>query len=196
VEKIAASEHRFYILIEKATFSICILKVENMIVAVANAAILSLWNADKEAIGKSLYQIIPEASEQVFAELLSDVFKTGDTHYGNEVSAYISRAGEIQETMYFNFVYYPCHEDDGTIGDVIVQAINVTEQVLARKKVEKSEAQLRTLIEAAPVAIGVFIGRDLIIENPSREFIDIVGKGSGIAGKRLTEVMPELGEHG
>ncbi|MBA4167065.1 MAG: PAS domain-containing protein, partial [Chitinophagaceae bacterium] len=57
---------------------------------------------------------------------------------------------------------------------------------------QQSEAKFRTVISSAPVGIGVFLGRDLIIDMPNQVFIDIVGKGPDITGKRLREVMPEL----
>ncbi len=74
---------------------------------------------------------------------------------------------------------------NGTLQDV-------TEQVLTSKKIEKSEAKLRSIMAAAPAGIGLFVGRDLIIEMPNQTFIDFVGKGPDIIGKQLRDVMPEL----
>lgn len=74
---------------------------------------------------------------------------------------------------------------NGTLQDV-------TQQVLSRKKLEMSEAKLSSIIASAPAGIGLFMGRDLIIEMPNQTFVDIVGKGWGIVGKPLREAMPEL----
>jgi len=73
-----------------------------------------------------------------------------------------------------------------------VIATDVTNQVLSRREVEQSEAKMQSIIAAAPAGIGLFVGRDLIIENPNQTFIDIVGKGPGIEGMPLREAMPEL----
>jgi PAS domain S-box-containing protein len=74
---------------------------------------------------------------------------------------------------------------NGTLQDV-------TDQVTARKKIEQSEAKLSSIIASAPAGIGLFVGRDLIIEMPNQTFIDIVGKGWDVVGKPLREAMPEL----
>ncbi|QJD79571.1 PAS domain-containing sensor histidine kinase [Spirosoma rhododendri] len=71
-------------------------------------------------------------------------------------------------------------------------AQEVTQQVVAHRKLEESEAKLRSLIAAAPAGIGLFVGRDLVIEYPNQTFIDIVGKGPGVEGLPLREAMPEL----
>jgi len=74
---------------------------------------------------------------------------------------------------------------NGTLQDV-------TEQVYARKKIEASEQRFRSLHNHAPVAIVLFRGRELIIEMPNQQFINMLGKSENIAGKRLVEAMPEL----
>ena len=71
-------------------------------------------------------------------------------------------------------------------------AVDVTDRVVAMKELEESETKLRGIISSAPAGIGLFVGRDLIIENPNQTFIDIVGKGPGIVGMPLREAMPEL----
>ncbi|UHG94187.1 PAS domain-containing sensor histidine kinase [Spirosoma oryzicola] len=76
----------------------------------------------------------------------------------------------------------------GMIGSVV----DVHEQKLAEEALRASESKLRSIVSTAPVAIGLFIGRDLVIESPNQTFIDIVGKGPDIVGKPLREVMPEL----
>ncbi len=86
--------------------------------------------------------------------------------------------------------------ENGIAASMTGVAFDITKQKQAVEKIKESEARYKSLITAAPIAIGVFIGRDLVIENPNQQFIDIVGKVTDIAGKRLTDVMPELIEHG
>jgi PAS domain S-box-containing protein len=99
--------------------------------------------------------------------------------------------GEKKEG-YLDLVYQPYKEIDGTINRVMVHCHDVTQTVADRKKIEDSEARLRSVIAAAPAGIGLFVGPDLIVEMPNQSFIDIVGKGPDIEGKPLREVMPEL----
>ena len=51
----------------------------------------------------------------------------------------------ILEDVYFNYVYQPYHEADGTIAGVTVIAYDVTSAVIAKKKIEENEKQFNTL---------------------------------------------------
>ncbi|MBD2703333.1 PAS domain-containing protein [Spirosoma sp. BT702] len=75
-------------------------------------------------------------------------------------------------------------------------AQEVTQQVMDQQRIEASETKLRGLIAAAPIAIGLLVGRDLVIENPNQPYIEIVGKGPHIEGLALRQVMPEMLEYG
>jgi signal transduction histidine kinase len=75
-------------------------------------------------------------------------------------------------------------------------AKDITEHMLSilrsDRSVPETDNMLRSVISSAPVGIGLFVGRDLIIEMPNKIFVDIVGKGPDIVGRSLKEVMPEL----
>jgi signal transduction histidine kinase len=71
-------------------------------------------------------------------------------------------------------------------------AQEVTEQALAHQQLEESEARFRSLIEEAPVATCLFVGRELRIEVANQPMIDILGKGQSVFGKPFSEAMPEL----
>jgi len=86
----------------------------------------------------------------------------------------------------------PKFSADGTYEGMIGTVVDVHEQKTTEDKIKESEGRFRSLINAAPVAIGLFVGRDLIIEEPNQTFIDIVGKGASIIGGPLREAMPEL----
>jgi PAS domain S-box-containing protein len=85
----------------------------------------------------------------------------------------------------------PYYEGDNYAGYAGF-CVDVNELMVGREALKISEAKLRSVIASAPIAIGLFTGRDLIIEMPNQIFIDIVGKGPSIIGKPLKEAMPEL----
>jgi PAS domain S-box-containing protein len=108
---------------------------------------------------------------------LQDVFKNGVTHYGNEQPAYFIRKNGERDLAYFNFVYQPYHENDGTVSGVMVLATDVTEQVLARKKTEESEKRFRLLADSIP--IHVFIMEpddDVCINYWNKSWLDYTGQ--------------------
>ncbi|MDQ1089942.1 PAS domain S-box-containing protein [Siphonobacter sp. SORGH_AS 1065] len=145
-----------------------------------------------QIVGKPLSKALPEIIGQGFDLLLQQVLDTGIPFIAKEVAVRLLRKG-VLETIYVDLTYQPQYQlGTQNITGVLVIATDVTEQVLSRKKIEAREAQLRDIIATAPAAMGLFVGRDLIIEMPNQAFIDIVGKGPDIVGKPLREVMPEL----
>ncbi len=154
-KKVEESEQRFRNLVEKLTSPVCILKGEDMVLEVANEPVYKVWGVDNKALGKPFLEIIPEMKDQPFMGWLLDVYHNGVTHYGNEEPAYFVREDGSHETIYFNFVYQPYREDNGTITGVMVLATDVTLQVNSRKKIEESEAFNRTLLESNPDCLKV-----------------------------------------
>lgn len=144
-----------------------------------------------DLINKPLLEALPELNGQGFDTLLESVIRTQEAYSAFEVRAELLRRGKL-ETVYVDLTYQPQFGVDNLISGILVVATDVTQQVLARKKVEESEDKLRTIVANAPAAIAMFIGRGLIIENPNQTFIEVAGKGPDIAGKPLAETFPEL----
>ncbi len=194
--KVEESEKRFRNVVEKAPYPICILKGEDMVLDVANEPVFKVWGVNKEALGKPFLEIIPEMKDQPFMGYLLDVFHTGVTHYGVEEAAHFTRENGEKETIYFNFVYQPYHEDDGNISGVMVLATDVTENVLARKKIEDSEQRYSEMIYSSPNLIAILKGDNFIIEIANDAILEIWGKGKDVIGKPYLAVLPELVEQG
>jgi PAS domain S-box-containing protein len=189
--QLRAEEERFRNIFEQAPMAIALLRGRDMVIEVGNDKIFEVWGKGKSITGKKLIAGLPEIEGQGFIELLENVFDTGVPFFGNGFLAKLTRRGKLDDG-YFDFVYTPLRDSKKNITGIMVLATEVTEQILAKKKIEESEAKLRSLIQSAPAAIGLFVGRDLIIDMPNQSFIDIVGKGPDIAGRPLKDVMPEL----
>ncbi|MCE6991908.1 PAS domain S-box protein [Dyadobacter sp. CY323] len=114
---------------------------------------------------------------------------TGNGYYDHTFRTTGADDGILRWVRFRGQIYF---DDHGAPHLCAGLAQDVTSEVVARKKSEKSQAQLAAVVESAPAAIGLFVGRDLIVEMPNQAFIDIVGKGPDIVGKPLREVMPEL----
>ncbi len=177
---------------EQSPVGIAILDKENLVFTLANPFYCELVGKKiNDLVNKSLLDALPEIKGKGFDQILYDVIETGNTYTANEVEVEFFRNQKF-ETIFVNFSYQPQYRTDGSISGVLVVVIDVTVQILSRRKVESSESKLRSVIMNAPAGIGLFVGRDLIIELPNNTFIDIVGKGPDIEGKPLRIVMPEL----
>lgn len=131
---------------------ICILEGPRHTFTFANSAWRRLLNRP-DPVGKALMDVFPELHGQGWEQLLDKVKATGKAERGNEVPLQVDqrRGGDL----YFDFVYSPKQNDDGEIDGVLVSAIDVTESVMARRKVETlaaslqaSEQRLRRVVEA------------------------------------------------
>ncbi|HEY0040500.1 MAG TPA: PAS domain-containing protein, partial [Flavisolibacter sp.] len=157
-------EQKFRNVVEQAADPILILKGEDMVLEVANKALLDLWKTDETAIGKTFLEILPEMKGQGFLELLQQVYNTGEPFQGSEVPAVFDEEGEKKRTVYFNFTYQPYREADGTISGVLVLASDVTGQVEAKQKLVESEKNLLNTILQAPVAMCILKGPSFVVE--------------------------------
>ena len=185
------SELRFRSLIEESAIATCLFTGDDMVVEIANENMIKMWGKDRESvIGKPLLEAVPELVGQPFFDILTGILKTGVPYVAVDEPAVLMVDG-VLDTYYFDFTYKPLYDLDGKIYGIMDSAIDVTEKVRNRKKLEESEGRYKSLIAAAPVAIGLFVGRDLVIEKQNQTFNDIVGKGD-VTGWKLVEAMPEL----
>jgi hypothetical protein len=191
IQKLEASTRQFRDMVMQAPVAMAVIRGSDFVVEIANSAYLAmLGRTAGELVGRPFFDVLPEGREQLEPQM-KKVMETGRPLVKDEFEFTFNRHGRRQ-TSYFNSSWEPLRESDGSISGFMIVAHEITEQVLARKEAEKSEARFRSLIAAAPVAMGLFVGRDLVIEMPNQAFIDIVGKGPGIVGKPLREAMPEL----
>lgn len=191
-KKLEVSNNRYLNDIIQAPMAMCILRGKNHIVEIANDRILEIWGKNKDdVINKPIFLALPETRGQGIEAPLDNVYKTGEKFVANERPINLYRHGKT-ETVYINFVYEALKEADGTTSGIVVLAIEVTEQVLSRSKIEESEHKIRALVENAPFAIAVYTGEEMIIELANQAIIDIWGKGNDVIGKSFMDVLPEL----
>ncbi|REA62795.1 PAS domain-containing sensor histidine kinase [Dyadobacter luteus] len=191
IAKLEESELKFRTLIEQMPVGVSLFTGKDMIVELINQPMIEYWGKDSSVIGKPLHKALPELEGQPFLELLADIYENGNTFTSVDAPVDLVVNG-VLDRYYFTYTYKPLFDETGKVYAIIDMSIDVTEQVLAKKALQESEARLKSVISSAPAAIGLFVGRELRVEMPNQSFIDIVGKGADIVGKPLSEVMPEL----
>lgn len=104
--------------------------------------------APGELVGKPLMEAIPELKGQGFDVKLRSVMATGKPFNENGVPVDIFDNGR-EVTIYINHTYQPQRDSRGEITGVLIVVIDVTEQILARQKIEDEvTARTRELAEA------------------------------------------------
>jgi len=178
--------------IEQAPVAMTLFRGPQFVVEITNSRNLAHWGRTKEeALGRPVFDVLPEIKGHGFEELLRNVYETGETYsaYGTPVT--IEKNGRL-ETTYVSFVYEPFFEADGSISGIMSIASEVTEELRTRKKLEESEERLRSIVESAPFPIGVYTGPEMRILLANQNMLDVWGKGADVTGKTYPEVLPEL----
>ena len=116
-------------------------------VTLANDRICAMWgHPPAQVLGRPLLDGVPELRGQGFAELLDEVARTGQAYVGTEVPAEVARHGQL-ETRYFDFVFQPVYDADGALLGIFDLVVDVTEQVLARRQLEKLNQELEARVQ-------------------------------------------------
>ena len=153
-KKIEESDNRYSRLLMESPFAFSIMKGKDQVVTLANNLMKEFWGKGNEVEGKTLLQVLPELKDQPFPGMIDSVYATGNPVYANEILARLQHNGKMED-RYFNIIFQPHLEADGTISGVITIAHEVTNQVIARKKIEQSEAFNRTVLESSPDCLKI-----------------------------------------
>ncbi len=94
-----------------------------------------------DIFGKSIREAFPELDGQGFFEMLDDVYASGKVVVGTEVPVHWDRNtdGEL-ENAFFNFGYQRFGGDENTPHSILMHAVEVTDEVIARQEVEATVA--------------------------------------------------------
>lgn len=183
----------FNILIEESKTPIALYEGDNLVISVANKAILKAWGKDDSVKGMELARALPELANQPFLQLLKDVIRTGVAYEAKEDRVQLMVDGDLR-TFYFDFIYKPLFDQNGKVWAILNNATDVTELVNAKIKYKESEALFRQMIYDAPIAIGVLRGEDFIIEDANVDLLKIWGKTEMVLGKKLLDGLPEIAD--
>jgi PAS domain S-box-containing protein len=99
----------------------------------------------EDFVGKTLLESLPELAGQSFNKLMDEAYNSGETYTGREVLARLNRGphGESVDA-WFDFIYQPLRNSSGQVDAILVHAIDVTAQVVARNHIEEAHQRLRT----------------------------------------------------
>jgi signal transduction histidine kinase len=124
----------------------------DLLVTAANEMLTTMWGrTPAEVVGRPLLEGVPELQGQGFDDLMRQVRETGTPFVGAEAPARMLRGDQLQ-TTYYNFVYQPLLDKNGRILGVIDVAVEVTEQVAARQRVQALNEELAIINEELTAA--------------------------------------------
>ena len=185
------SEAKFRSLIEEAPVGTCLFVGRKLTIEVANEIMIRYWGKDRSAIGRPLAEAIPELEGQPFLGILDSIFTTGETYEAKSAPAKLEVNG-VLSTYYFDYTFKPLFDANGDVYAIMDMAVDVTDQVLARRELEESELFSRSVIENSPIAKVVFAGEDMIIKTVNQNMLAMLGRDAAIIGMPFMDAVPEL----
>lgn len=139
------SELRFRTSVEQAPAAMLVVKGPELLIEIANQAVLELMDHGGEVVGQPLEVVMPELVGQHLPAQCRAVMQTGTPYYGWGEAATVRRNGQLQ-TSYFNVSYTPLYQA-GHIRGVMQVVTEVTGQVQAQQALLASETRYRQLAE-------------------------------------------------
>lgn len=151
-KKAEENEYRYQEMIFSSPSLIAILKGEEMIIDIANDAILETWGKGKNVVGKPLLTALPELVGHGFDDLFQNVYTSGKPHFAFEMPVYFVRNGQ-KELSYYTFIYQAQRDIEGNINGVAVIGREVTPEAQLNQKIKESEERFRQMADLMPAKI-------------------------------------------
>jgi len=207
-------------LFEQVPLALSLLSGSRHVIELANSRMVQIWGRPLAGLlGRPHFEAMPDLAGQGFEAVFDGVFQNGQPYYFQEQLVFIAQEQQPYQG-YFNISYQPAYDEQGTIRGIIAAAVEVTDQVRARHKMqaindelearvqkrtqqlqaaraeaEAQRAQLQRLFTQAPAGICILSGPDLEFEffNPGYQ---LLVPGRALLGYPVLEVVPELAATG
>ena len=148
--QVTAARDRQWHQYEQAPGFICIQNGPEHVYQFANVAYRRLVG-QRELIGKSVRDAMPDIDGQGFYERLDAVYASGERFRADAVSVSMARTpGGPLEERFVDLVYEPVIDDLGRIIGVFTQGHDVTEAVHAEEKIRTSDERFRVFAQCMP----------------------------------------------
>ena len=183
--------HLLTTLFMEAPAPIAILDGPDFVYQLVNPAYQRLFPG-RSLLGKTLLAALPELAGTVVPDWLTQVYRTGQTHFAQELPLRMARHddGPLEDT-YFTLIYQARHDSAGLVDGILVYAFEVTDQVLARRSTEANAHQLRLLTDALPVLIG-YVDQERRYRFLNRAYSEWFGQPSAeLLGRPVREIVGE-----
>ncbi len=203
VDNSEPGHQRLYSLFMQTPAMIAVCKGPDMVFEFANPLYLKVVGKTDAVIGKPALEAMPELKGQPILKVLQEVYDTGKSFIGNEVPVKIDINNDGRpENVYFNFVYQAIKNKEGVVDGIMTHAVDVTDQVIARKKAEDSEAKYRNLFNSIDQGFCViemmYDKKGKPIDYRFLETNKVFEKQTGLkkaVGKTVCELVPDFESH-
>lgn len=148
-DQVVENEILFKNIFDQAPLGFALLSGPEQVIQLVNDRILKIWDRTREQVlGKTHYDARPEIQSQDMNSWMQEVYATGKTRINRELRVLLKSGDGLREA-YVNSVYSPILNAKGEITGILIIIDEVTDRIIARQQVERSQEQLRLAIESA-----------------------------------------------
>jgi PAS domain S-box-containing protein len=185
-QEVEATHKQLFELLMQAPALIALLHGPQHVYELANRLYMELVG-QRDILGKPIRVARPELEGQGIFELLDQVYATGQPYVGTEMRIELDRPRTGQrEVRYFNFVYQPLRNSEGGVDGILIHAVEVTEQVHRRQKIQESESRLQRLVNSNVIGVS-FTHADGAIIDANERLLRMLGYArDDVAAGRLS----------
>lgn len=119
-----------------------------MVLREANEKMIEIFGKGDSIIGQPIMEAVPEMKQTHLFAAYQHVLKTGEIHTQAASPIMFVKNG-LPYNGYYDYTYKPLQDAKGQIYGVICTAIDVTQEVIARNKLEEAEQNMRGAVELA-----------------------------------------------
>lgn len=132
-------------LFEQAPSFMALLRGPEHVVEFANPNYMRLVG-DRDVVGGSVADVLPDAAEQGFVRLLDTVYQSGKPYVATAMPFAMQPTPDAPVNQrYLDFVYQPIKNTLKEVTGIFVEGTDVTDRTLAENALRSSEARLRVL---------------------------------------------------
>jgi PAS domain S-box-containing protein len=188
----AGERERLISAFKAATAATAILHGPGLLFEFANDAYCRLFFDDsREHLGLSVRDVFPELEGSGIFEQLEEAYRTGKRIEQAEVPLRFRTADGTLKPGYYTYTFTPHFDESGQVQGLILMGIDVTEQVLARQAIQRSQEQLQLITDAIPDLIS-YVTREARYAFVNRAYEQWFGRPAGeIVGASTREILGE-----
>lgn len=132
------------ILCLRAEHPVAVYTGEEILIELANPAMMGAWGRTGSVVGLTLSEALPEISNQPFVAMLKEVWNTGVDNVGKAIPAELFVDGRLQQ-YYFDYSYLAVKNEHGKVYAIYHTAKDVTQEVLDQKELEEARERQELL---------------------------------------------------